>query len=71
MCGMVACLWQAFPALTNKEIIEVVRQSSDIYDHPNKDYGYGIPDMKKAMEIAQQLVDKKTAVQQPVKKGKK
>ena len=59
MCGMVACLWQAFPALTNKEIIEVVRQSSDIYDHPNKDYGYGIPDMKKAMEIAQQLVDKK------------
>jgi Subtilase family. len=71
MCGMVACLWQAFPALTNKEIIEVVRQSSDIYDHPNKDYGYGIPDMKKAMEIAQQLVDKKIAVQQPLKKGKK
>lgn len=71
MCGMVACLWQAFPALTNKEIIEVVRQSSDIYDHPNKDYGYGIPDMKKAMEIAQQLFDKKTAVQQPLKKGKK
>jgi len=32
---------------------------------------FPIPDMKKAMEIAQQLVDKKTAVQQPLKKGKK
>jgi len=70
MCGMVTCLWQAFPALTNKEIINVVRESSDIYDHPNRDYGYGIPDMKKAMEIAQQLADKKTA-QKPEKKGKK
>lgn len=70
MCGMVTCLWQAFPTLTNKEIINVVRQSSDIYDNPNKDYGYGIPDMKKAMEIAQQLADKK-AIQKPEKKGKK
>lgn len=60
MCGMVACLWQAFPTLTNKEILQVVRQSSDQYEEFNEDYGYGIPDMKKAMEIAQALVDKKS-----------
>ncbi|WP_029903342.1 S8 family serine peptidase [Prevotella sp. 10(H)] len=60
MCGMVACLWQAFPTLTNKEIIQVVRESSDNYETPDQDYGYGIPDMKKAMEIAQARVDKKS-----------
>lgn len=59
MCGMVACLWQAFPTLTNKEILHVVRQSADQYEEFNEDYGYGLPDMKKAMEIAQSLADKK------------
>lgn len=61
MCGMVACLWQAYPTLTNKEILEVVRLSSDRYENFDEDYGYGIPDMKKAMEIAQTLADKKIA----------
>lgn len=27
MCGMVACLWQALPDLTAKELIELVRRS--------------------------------------------
>lgn len=59
MCGMAACLWQAFPSLTNKEIIAVIQESSNNFERPNSDYGYGIPDMKKAMQIAQRLVDKK------------
>lgn len=61
MCGMVACLWQAFPTLTNREIIEVVRESSDRFEKPNEDYGYGIPDMKKAMELAKVIADQKAA----------
>lgn len=64
MCGMVACLWQGFPTLTNKEILEVVRISSDRYENFNEDYGYGIPDMKKAMELAQAIADKKQALKQ-------
>lgn len=32
LCGMVACLWQACPQLTAKEIIELVRQSGDRID---------------------------------------
>lgn len=61
MCGMVTCLWQAFPTLTNKEILEVVRESADRYEVFNEDYGYGIADMKKAMELAQVIADRKAA----------
>lgn len=48
MCGMVACLWQACPELTAKEIIELVRRSGDRADFPDNIYGYGIPDLWKA-----------------------
>jgi len=56
MCGMVACLWQAFPALSNKEIIDVVRRSSDRYETYDEYYGYGLPDMRKAMVLAGELL---------------
>ena len=48
MCGMVACLWQACPKLTAKEIIELVRRSGDRAGFPDNIYGYGIPDLWKA-----------------------
>lgn len=50
LCGMVACLWQALPQLTAKEIIELVRRSGDRADSPDNIYGYGIPDMWKAYQ---------------------
>ncbi len=50
MCGMVACLWQACPKLTAKEIVELVRKSGDRVDFPDNIYGYGIPDMWKAYQ---------------------
>ncbi|GIQ58266.1 peptidase S8 [Flavobacterium collinsii] len=43
MAGMIACLWQAFPSKTNKEIRQMILQSSDRYAAPNNNYGYGIP----------------------------
>ena len=52
MCGMVACLWQALPKLTAKQIIELVRSSGDRADCPDNIYGYGIPDMWKAYQSA-------------------
>jgi hypothetical protein len=52
MCGLAACLWQAFPMLTNRELRDVLRQSAGNSTKPNNDYGYGIPDMIKAMKIA-------------------
>lgn len=59
MCGMVACLWQAYPTLTNREIVDIVRQSSDNFETPDQDYGYGLPDMGKAMSLGKLLVEKK------------
>lgn len=54
MCGMVACLWQACPQLTAKEVIELVRKSGDRAEYPDNIYGYGIPDMWKAYETCKQ-----------------
>lgn len=53
MCGLVTCLWQAYPSLTNKQLMQVVLESSDRYLNPDNNYGYGIPDMVKAMKIAE------------------
>lgn len=50
ICGMVACLWQARPELTAKEIIELVRHSGDRADFPDNIYGYGLPDIWKAFQ---------------------
>lgn len=50
MCGMIACLWQACPTLTAKEVIELVRQSGDRAAYPDNVYGYGIPDMWSAYQ---------------------
>lgn len=52
IAGLVACLWQAYPDLTNYELLEVIRKSSHKYKNPDASYGYGIPDMKKAFELA-------------------
>ncbi|MBQ8225399.1 MAG: S8 family serine peptidase [Bacteroides sp.] len=54
LCGQVACLWQACPTLTAKELISLVRQSADRHDCPDNIYGYGVPDMWKAYKIYQE-----------------
>ncbi|MBX0334944.1 S8 family serine peptidase [Pontibacter sp. HSC-14F20] len=43
MAGMVACIWQARPALTNMELLELMRQLGSHYKNPNNTIGYGIP----------------------------
>ncbi|MBB1644993.1 S8 family serine peptidase [Sphingobacterium sp. UME9] len=55
LCGLAACLWQAYPQLSNKELMDVIRKSGDRINNPVIPYGYGIPDMKKAMEIAKEI----------------
>lgn len=48
MTGLMACLWQAFPDLTNLELMELVKSVSSEADLPNNVYGYGIPNMYEA-----------------------
>lgn len=52
MAGMVACLWQAFPTKTNKEIRQLIVQSADRFSLPDVQYGYGIPDFSLALNNA-------------------
>ena len=41
--GMCACLWQAMPQYTSSEIMQMIRESGHLYNNPNTEYGYGIP----------------------------
>lgn len=52
MCGLAACLWQAYPKLTNKDLLMVIRKAGDRYNAPVMPYGYGLADMQKAMDLA-------------------
>lgn len=47
-CGLVACLWQACPWLTVRQLIQVVHEASDRNAYPDNIYGYGVTDMWKA-----------------------
>ncbi len=47
--GLIACLWQALPDMTNEEIRKIVLESADRYAVSNNLYGYGIPDFSLAL----------------------
>jgi hypothetical protein len=49
--GLIACLWEAFPAYNNMTILNAVYESSDRYSNPDNRYGFGIPNMQKAYLI--------------------
>ncbi len=38
-----ACLWQAFPNKTSSEIFHDIEKSANLFNTPNFDYGFGIP----------------------------
>lgn len=48
LCGLVACLWQALPDKTAREIIDIVRNAGNNRQHPDNVQGYGIPDIWRA-----------------------
>lgn len=54
VCGMVACLWQALPDLTAKDIIDLVRKTASQADRPDNIYGYGQPDFWKAYQTGKE-----------------
>lgn len=49
MAGLATCLWQLFPEFNNWKIITTLRKSSDRFEIPAEQYGYGLPNMKKAV----------------------
>lgn len=47
--GMAACLIQAVPEASNKDVIDALREGADRYNKPDSLYGFGIPDMSQVL----------------------
>ncbi|WP_128543889.1 S8 family serine peptidase [Larkinella soli] len=50
--GFAACLMQANPKLTNKELISIIEKSSHLYPYGNNFVGYGVPQASRALALA-------------------
>lgn len=48
LTGVIACFWQAYPTKTAEEIKTIIKESSDRFNNPDNDYGYGIPNFETA-----------------------
>ncbi len=48
MAGVVACLWQARPETPNGQLMQIIRESSSLYNSPTNQMGYGIPNFEDA-----------------------
>jgi subtilisin family serine protease len=55
LSGMAASLKQAAPNATNIEIINALHRAGDRFSVPDTLYGYGTPDMIKALDYLQEL----------------
>ncbi len=53
--GLASGIWQAYPDLSNMELLEVIEKGSSNYDHPDSLIGYGIPDFKKIQSLVTAL----------------
>ncbi|GAB3992625.1 S8 family serine peptidase [Spirosoma daeguense] len=49
--GYAACIMQANPKLTNKEVIEIIEKSSHLYPYGNNYVGYGVPQASRALSL--------------------
>lgn len=57
MAGMLACLWQAKPQLSARELISLVKANSNLANSPNNSIGYGVPDFASLAEINTNIID--------------
>jgi len=48
LAGATACFWQANPDVGAEDLIRILIASGDRKDDPDIDYGFGIPDLRKA-----------------------
>jgi serine protease AprX len=54
IAGLAACLWQTNPRATNLEIREAIIKSTDKLKFPNAEYGYGLPNFRRAFDLLKQ-----------------
>ena len=51
VAGFVACMMQKNPALTNKQLFDVIQKSGHLYPYGNNYIGYGVPQASRAKEL--------------------
>lgn len=51
IAGMVACLWQSKPNLTNFDVYQAMQRSGNQFSSPDSLLGYGIPDFSAALLV--------------------
>lgn len=64
--GMIACLLQKNPNLTNKEIKNILARSSSLYPYNNNYLGYGIPNAVRMLSVLK-FPDRQTKLTKKVK----
>lgn len=57
IAGLAASLLSAYPHCSAQEIIKAIKESSNYYNTPNNEYGYGIPNAVLASEILESISD--------------
>ena len=55
MAGAVTCLWQSRPEVPNGHIMQIIRESANLYNNPTDQMGYGIPNFENAYAALQEL----------------
>ncbi len=49
MAGAIASFWQANRDRSNEEVMDIIRESSSIFENPTPELGFGIPDFEEAL----------------------
>ncbi len=49
--GFAACIMQANPKLTNKEVMAIIEKSAHLYPYGNNYVGYGVPQASRALAL--------------------
>lgn len=49
--GFAACILQANPKLTNKQVMDIIEKSSHLYPYGNNYVGYGVPQASRALAL--------------------
>ena len=55
MAGVITCLWQSRPDVPNGHIMQIVKESANLYNNPTDQMGYGIPNFENAYLALQEL----------------
>ncbi|MEO7992191.1 MAG: S8 family serine peptidase [Chryseolinea sp.] len=54
IASLAAGIWQRYPSLTNKEIMDAIKKSASLASNPNIYLGYGIPNYQAAVNYIEQ-----------------